>query len=513
MVQVIAGLVIALATWLGLRRLVGAPLLGRPEPGRAMLLALDAFAPLAGLVLFTLPTARPVLAGLTVMCLAIGMGVADRVKRVILDEPVVFADRAELLEVVRHPKLYLAFVGVWRMVLATVAIVAAVAAIIHIEPPLWPMSLAQAALIAAGAALIGRALFVIPTAPPILRALAGSYARLAISRDPKADAARFGLLAACSIQATLARVERPGRQRAAQQRPWPVIPANTGPIVIVQGESFVDARRLDPALGGHLPAFGRLRDEAFAHGLLEVPCWGANTIRSELAVLAGLGSDDVGLDRYNPYEHFARVPLPSLPHCARAAGYRTICLHPYNRQFYARDRVMPLLGFDEFLGLESFADAPRQGHYVSDVAVAERAAQLIARHGPKLLIFIITMENHGPWDAGADAITPTPLPPSWRDAADAGPIGRWLSHLRSTDAMIPILRDAIGEQGWLMVYGDHQPSLTGAFHAPGLHDRRTDYAIWSPHAPAGGRVDRAAEDLAGALLGGMGAIVTPSQPR
>ena len=503
MVQVMAGLGIAVATWLGLRWLVGAPLLGRPEPGRAMVLALDALAPLAGLVLFTLPTARPVLAGLTVMCLALGMGVADRVKRIVLDEPVVFADRAELLEVVRHPKLYLAFVGLWPMVLAALAILAAVAAMIHNEPPLWPMTLAQAALIAAGAALIGRLLFVIPTAPPLLRALAGRYARLAISRDPKADAARFGLLAACSIQATLARAERPARQRAAQARPWPAIPADTGPIVIVQAESFVDARRLDPALAAHLPAFGRLRDEAYAHGLLAVPCWGANTIRSELAVLAGLGGDDVGLDRYNPYEHFARVPLPSLARSAQAAGYRTICLHPYNRAFYARDRVMPLLGFDEFVGLEGFADAPKVGHYVGDVAVAERAAALIAAHGPKVLIFVITMENHGPWNTGADAIPPTPLPEGWRDRRDAAPIARWLSHLRSTDAMIPILRDAIGGRGWLMLYGDHQPSLTGAFHAPGLHDRRTDYAIWSPDAAAGGRVDRAAEELAGVLLAGM----------
>ena len=51
----------------------------------------------------------------------------------------------------------------------------------------------------------------------------------------------------------------------------------------------------------------------------------------------------------------------------RARGYRTVCLHPYDRTFYGRDVAMPNLGFDRFLGEEAFRDAPRLGRYVSDV--------------------------------------------------------------------------------------------------------------------------------------------------
>lgn len=495
-----AGAVLALATWLGLRRLVGAPMLGGRGDDRWLALPLDALAPIAGWGLFTLPFARPVLAGLAVAALGVGMGVADRVKRVVLDEPVVFADRAELLEVIRHPRLYLAFVGVIPMLGGTAAILAAVGLLLHLEPPLWPVAWWQAVAVMVGVALIIRLLFVIPTAPAIMQPLARRYVALDPSREPKEDAARFGLLAACTIQATLARVERPARQRAAQARPWPDMPDGTGPVVIVQGESFVDARRLHPDLEATLPHFARLRAESHAHGLLDVPCWGANTIRSELAVMAALGPADVGLDRYNPYEHFAHVPLPSLAERARSAGRRTIFLHPYDRAFYARDRVMPMLGFDEFIGIESFANAPRHGPYVGDVALAERAAALIREHGPELFLFVVTMENHGPWDASHNDVVPAPLPDAWRDLPDAAAIGRWLAHLRCTDAMIPILRDAIGEEGWLTMYGDHQPSLAGPFHAPGLPDRRTDYAIWTPAGGSAPRIDRAAEQLAPALL-------------
>lgn len=506
MLHLLAGIAISLATWLGLRRLVGAPLLGKAEPARLAIVLIDCFPFLAGFGLFLLPTGRPVLAGLTILSLGIGMGVADRVKRAVLDEPVVFADRAELIEVVRHPRLYLAFVGTGRMVIATLAILVAIVWLIDLEPPLWPVGPVKAVLLAAVATGIGRALFVIPTAPSILPRLRRFYERLAISRDPAVDAARLGLLATCIAQATLARAERPERQRAAQARPWPALPAN-GPIVIVQGESFVDARRLDPMLADHLPHFGQLQREAVKHGKLAVPCWGANTIRSELAVLTGLSTDDVGLDRYNPYERFARVPLPSLAHQARAAGYRTICVHPYDANFYYRDKVMPLLGFDQFIGIEGFAEAARNGPYVSDIAVAECVAAHIRDHGPRVLVFAITMENHGPWDGEHDPLPPTSLPQAWRDLPDADAIGRWLKHLQSTDAMIPILREALattGSPGWLIFYGDHQPSLAGAFQAPGTSDRRSDYAIWGSAQAPGARADIAAEDIAATLMTAMG---------
>ena len=506
MIHFFLGLAISLATWLGLRRLVGAWPFGSQRRVNLPTLLLDAFPCVAGFALFLLPTGRPILAGLAVMCLGIGMGIADRVKRVVLGEPVVFADRAELIEVVRHPRLYLAFVGTGRMVLATIAVLLAVIWLIDLEPPLWPVHLIPAALEALVAAVIGRLLFVIPSSRPLCDRLAAAYSRLDPSRDPVLDTERFGLLATCIIHATLARAERAERQRAAQARVWPSLPAN-GPILIVQGESFVDARRLDPALAGHLPNFARLQAEAVQSGKLAVPCWGANTIRSELAVLTGLSAEDVGLDRFNPYEHFARVPLPSLAHQARAAGYKTICVHPYDADFYYRDKVMPLLGFDQFIGIEGFAGADRAGPYVSDLAVARCMAEIVREHGPRVLVFAITMENHGPWDAQHDAVPPSSLPEGWRNLRDATEVGRWLRHLQSTDAMIPILQAAIaatGSPGWLVFYGDHQPSLNGAFQAPDAADRKSDYAIWGSGQPSGTRTDIAAEEIAASLMKAMG---------
>ena len=501
-IQLATGLMLTVLTWLGLRLMVGAPLVGSRGAYRLAPLLLDGFAPFVGFALWVIGTGRPIMAGLGIASAGVGLGVADRIKRVVLQEPTLFADRSELIEVVRHPRLYLAFVGTGRMIAGSLGCVAIVGGLIWIEPPLWrlPLGLAVAApFIAIG---MGRLLFVVPTMPALLERLAAAYERWLPSRDPAMDAARFGLLASFVVQATLARHERPARQRAAQMRSMRAMPADAGPILLVQGESFMGGRRLHPALAALTPNFERLQRSGVQQGALEVPCWGANTIRSELAILAGLGEAELGLDRFNPYEHFARVPLPSLAQAARTAGYRTVCVHPYERAFYARDRVMPQLGFDEFIALESFAEAPRVNGYVTDVAVAERVAALVREHGSRLLVFAITMENHGPWNGFAPGIE---LPQPVRLHAQAGPLSHWLRGLAATDAMIPILERVLDEagSGWLLFYGDHQPSLAGAFAALGHAARKTDYVIWSPSCVPGTRIDLPAEELGAALLARM----------
>ena len=493
------GIGLCLLTWIGLRLLVGAPLLGTPGRYRFRILALDAFPITAGFLLALAGTARPILASLMIVAPGIGLAIADRIKRAVLDEPTLFADRAELLEVVRHPRLYLAFVGTTRMVLGAAAILLAVGALFRFEPPLWHLPLALALLAPIVAIVIARALFVLPALPAQVNRSAREYARWQPSRDPAIDAIRFGLLATFFIQATLAAAERPARQQAAQARTIRPFPADAGPILLVQAESFMRADRLDPSLAGLTPNFAALQERSAQHGLLEVPCWGANTIRSELAMLGGLGADALGLDRFNPYEYFAHVPLPSLAQAARAAGYRTICFHPYERRFYLRDEVMPMLGFDEFIAIEGFADAPRSNGYVTDVAVAEKVAALVRVHGPKLLVFAITMENHGPWSEEA---APVALPPRMTGAPQAAALGHWLQCLSATDAMIPILETALRDagSGWMLFYGDHQPSLAGAFATLGLQTRQTDYAIWSPAQSPVAQIDLPAEALGEALL-------------
>lgn len=495
MPMLMAGIAVCVAAWLLLRRGAGATF-AAPLPATL----LDALPMVAGFALMLAGTARPLLSGVALGATALGLRLSDQVKREILHEPVNFADRAELPEVVRHPQLYLPFAGTGLVLAGAAACAALAAALAWAEPPLWHRTWAVTAVALPLAIAAARLGFVLPSLPAALRRLAPAYARLRPARDPAADAARLGPLASLVVHATLAAAERPARVAAVRGRPAPVLPPD-GPIILVQAESFMDPARLHPALA--LPHFSALRAQAARQGTLDVPCWGANTVRSEFAVLTGVAEGALGLDRFNPYEAFARGGLPSIAWAAKAAGYRTAVVHPFDPGFYGRRRIMPRLGFDRFVGPEAFRPAPA-GRYAGDAEVAEVAAGLVRTMGPRVLVFVITMAGHGPW---ADA--PGALPPDLAGVAEAGALGGWVQAMRKWDAMLPILTDALAAtgSGWLAVYGDHQPSLPGALAALGVADRRTDYLVWGVGQPPGARaclrMDCAADALVGILAEAM----------
>ena len=483
MVQLGVSFVLLLACALGLRIEAGA---WRARPP-AWVVALDVLPLLLGFAVFGAMSARPLFGALAVAALAVGFGVADHVKRAVLQEPVVFADRAELLEVVRHPEFYLPFAGTAAFVGGTVALVAVVAAVGWAVPPLWRWSPwpPLAAFAAWGACLY------LPGWPPILARLHRRYATLPPSGDPATDAARWGLCASIIIHATLARAERPARRLALPALPAPAA-IRPGPVVMVQLESFFDPRRAHRAIPpGLLPGLDACRAEAAAQGLLHVPCWGANTVRSEFAALTGANDALLGLDRFNPYERFALHRLDSVAWRMKALGLRTVVLHPFDLSFYNRMTVMPALGFDTLIGPDAFPDAPPgTGGFVDDATLARHAAHLISSMGPDLFLFVISVGNHGPWLADRGPEDAGPLPDPLPTLPDADQFRRFLGGLRRTDQVFPILCGALEDagSGTLLCFGDHQPSLPGLLPTLLPGDTDTDYVLWDAQRRLGSPV-------------------------
>ena len=464
---------------------------------RRFALMLDGIWPALGFAVVTAATARPILGGLAIFALAAGLMLADGAKRAALREPVVFSDIDEFFQLFRHPQLYLPFAGPGLVIGGALAALAAVAALFALEPTAWPWS-PWPGLIAL-AALVGLAIAL--AEPPLRDVVVRALRRLALTDDPARDAEALGLIAMLFAHGLIARAERAERRaRAAPDRSTPRTPTEAAPpIVLVQSESFFDARRLHPDVPRDLlPAWDACAATARQRGRLIVPGWGANTMRTEFAALSGLSETDLGFDRFNPYHAFARRPVASLAWRLRAHGYRTLCLHPFDRRFFRRDIAMPNLGFDAFIGPEAFAGAERVGRYVSDRAVAGRITELIRTEGPRVFVFAITMENHGPWQdsalvAGADVRA---------RGLRSGALEQYLEGLRSADAMLALLTDALARHGRALLgfYGDHLPSLPAVFDAVGFTDPRTDYVIWRPDGTAGAARDLAAHELPAALL-------------
>lgn len=490
-VQWSIGAGLALAGWLATRIVARA---GRPRP---FSLALDMAVPALGFVAFSVITARPIFAGMLIFALIGGLAFADYAKRLALREPVLFCDMSELVELFRHPQLYLPYAGTGRIIAGALAAVAAVGLLIWLEPPAFRWMPGDAIL---AMALIAMA--ILAPATVLLRPAGRAMTRFAPSGEPARDAAKFGAMATLLIHGVIARAERASRRAALKPTAmFATGPGDGPPVVMVQSESFFDARRLGAMIAPDLlPAF----DAACAQGLsgrLATPAWGANTVRTEFEAITGHAGPRLGFDRFNPYHAFVRQPVSSLAWALKARGYKTICLHPYDRRFYARDKVMENLGFDIFLGQEAFPPA-EPGAYITDAQLAEVMTRTLEQEGRGVFIFAITMENHGPWPARDGMADPAP---SLADIAEGASLKRYAQTLRGADAMIGVLRPALGPDGLLAFYGDHLPSLPKAFDALGFTQETTDYFVVRADRPDGRVADLAAHDLPSAIISALDA--------
>jgi hypothetical protein len=514
LLSVAAGGTLALLAWLIPREVAGARSYGSP----ALLLDLLPVALGGGLLLTA--TGRPLFTGMVLFSLGAGFALADRAKREALREPVVFTEMAEIRHLFTHPHLYLPFAGSWLVIGGAMAAIGLCGALLVIKPSMAEPRPLLFFVVAAAAAAGGWVL----SREPALGFAATALRRLRPTGNPARDAATLGPFAILLVYGLIARAERRMRRaryapsRPPAPRPPPRVEAV--PLVLVQCESFFDARRLSPLVPKDLlPGFDACRRSAASFGRLEVSAWGANTMRAEFAVLTGISERELGYDRFNPYHAFARAPLASLARHLREEGYRTICLHPFDRDFFRRDLTLPALGFETFLGLESLGGS-RRPPYCPDPDLAAHVLRMIDREGPRVFVFAITMGNHGPWRDGA-----LPDRSALARSLDLSrlPQGqellRYLEGLRRSDEMLAILMEGIerrGGEAMLGFYGDHLPSLPRAFGHFGFDEWGSDYVFRHGAAASARRLDLPAHRLPGIIIDALrakGAIGAPAPCR
>jgi phosphoglycerol transferase MdoB-like AlkP superfamily enzyme len=390
-----------------------------------------------------------------------------------LREPFIYQDFEYFLDALKHPRLYLPFMGAWRAAAALIAFVMAVYVGLIIEPRITQqLSLAPFLQICV-------ALFVVATAL-VMFANADS---LAVSFEPNSDLKRLGLLA------FLMRYRSEERKKIdvlALHSPFSDSTSkpnkNLPNVVVVQSESFFDARRLFADLAPSvMQEWDKTVAAATISGRVEVAAWGANTVRTEFAFLSGLNVEKLGVHRFNPYRKMARQGVPTLATFLQKVGYRTVCVHPYPASFYTRDCVFPMLGFDEFIDVETFNAADQFGPYIGDIALGEKVKSVLHESTKPTFVFAITMENHGPlhWEKvtaeESAALFKKPLPPGCESLAV------YVRHLRNANTMLGNLRSYLetsSSPSWLCWYGDHVPIMPTVYAALSEPDGATDFFIW-----------------------------------
>ncbi len=408
-----------------------------------------------------------------------------------LREPFVFQDFEYFTDAIRHPRLYIPFLGWWKFALIVVAVAAALAVGIWLEAaPAGRFSLdGQLGEVGLHLLIAAGLLFIFNGGPEL-------------DFDPEADPQRLGFLGCL------------WRYAWAEQSPMTIqnqlpdvgaLAPDYPDLLVVQSESFFDPRSYFPGIRTDVLAeFDQLNAESLCHGQLRVPAWGANTVRSEFAFLSGATEAMLGVHRFNPYRQILKADVHSLAGELKAAGYRTVCIHPYAATFYGRDKVYPFLGFDEFIDIRSFEGAERSGPYVSDQAVAEKVQSLMESGVGPIFIFVITMENHGPLhlekpDAHDIDDLYSVKPPTGCDDLTV-----YLRHLRNADRMMGSLRDFLRQRrrpARFCWYGDHVPIMPEVYRQFGPPDGRTNYIVWDNQSVKDGDgSELKLSELAGTIL-------------
>lgn len=390
-----------------------------------------------------------------------------------LQEPFVFQDYEYFTDAIRHPRLYIPFLGWGKFFVIVCAVVLAlVAGLLSEQVPHGHL------------AWDDRAIFLLSVI--LFACVCVTYAirhPLTLSFLPAQDIQQFGFFSCLWSYGSLAR--QPLSLPVSAFSSWTAHASGPTPhLVVVQSESFFDARRLSSLVREDvLKNFDQMQAESLAYGRLQVPAWGANTVRSEFAFLSGQTQAALGIHRFNPYQAMMRGDgIETIASVLKSMGYKTVCIHPYHGDFYQRNRVLPKLGFDYFYDIASFAQAAYYGPYVSDMSVAEKIRQELLASSQPVFIYAITMENHGPLHL--ETVTAEDVAAAYDKQPPAGfeDLTIYLKHLRQADAMAGYLMDtfkALPDEVGLCWFGDHVPIMPKVYQALGIPNGEVDFVLWS----------------------------------
>ena len=420
---------------------------------------------------------RPFLSCIITLAVFAVFLVVNQAKFKALKEPLVFSDIYLYLQVFTHPRLFLPFLNI-PLTLIAIALGLSLfylAAILESSLKAYNIIIN---LIALGI-LLALLDFMIKTA-----------LKVKLNFQPVKDIKELGFFNSLAIYLIQA-LQKPNldnfKAYLDKQSPYKLAiqsPAERPNIVVIQSESFFDPRPLSASITPEvLQFFDQIKTISMQHGKLNVPAWGANTLRSEYAFLSGINNQELSYYQFNPYQFLQKTPSISIVSYLKSLGYRCICIHPNHAAFFKRDKVFPLIGFDEFIDIHGFDSSQTAGPYISDQAVSEKIQTLLKQKTEQqpLFIFAITMENHGPLHLENYTATDVEKLYCNKPPKQHHDLTIYLKHLSNANRMVLNLTASLknqAEKTWLCWYGDHLPSMPAVYQALNWQDGRSDYLIW-----------------------------------
>ena len=261
-------------------------------------------------------------------------------------------------------------------------------------------------------------------------------------------------------------------------------------VVYVMSESFID-----PKLGKHLYDYGNKEPIPYTQEIKKSQSsgwaasseYGGGTANVEFEALTGLSNFFLNSIPYTSIVP-ANKDTPSIVKNFNENGYKTIAMHPYNRNMYRREVVYPNLGFQEYKSADGFKNNSKidNSKYISDEsAFNEVLAELKNSQKPEF-IHLVTMQNHMPYDNNFySKHNFSVTAKNGANPENAKTVQAYLEGIsRSDKAMKNFLSEIkkLNKKTIVVFWGDHWPGIYGEMFEKELNKndiRRTPLFVYS----------------------------------
>ena len=234
-------------------------------------------------------------------------------------------------------------------------------------------------------------------------------------------------------------------------------------IIVIMNEAFSDLSVLGDfeTNEDYMPFIHSLQKGAdnTVTGFLNTSVLGGNTANTEFEFLTGhtmafLPQGSVA------YQQYVKSATPALPSHLKELGYKTVAMHPYHATGWDRNRVYPLLGFDEMYFLEDYENIHYVRKYTDDATCYRKIIEAYENKGDEpLFVFNVTMQNHSPYTEDFDNFQADIT----AEQAGSHTLDNYLSLMRLSDTafqeLVSYFENA-DEDTILVFFGDHQPTMS-----------------------------------------------------
>lgn len=267
-------------------------------------------------------------------------------------------------------------------------------------------------------------------------------------------------------------------------------------IIVIMDEAFSDITEIgDFQLSEDAIPFYHSLKENTIKGKFFVSVCAGGTASTEFEVLTSNAMAFTPL-KSSPYQIYINDEMPSLASNLKQQNYSGItAMHPYRPNGYKRDKVYPLLGFNDFISLEDFTNPKLIRQFVSDEADFDRIIQEYEAADKEsdnpYFMFNVTMQNHSDYLQVWDNMN--------MDITLSGKISNtkssiYVNLVKETDKALKNLIEYfenIDEPTVIVFFGDHQPRLGTNFYKKvlktspldekykDLYNYFTEFMIWA----------------------------------